>query len=145
MAKKTQPRATKWKVSRAPPAFRTVCQRRGMAVLISDFYDPTGFEAGLNTLRYNRFEPFILQVYDQREASPKLHGDLTIVDCETGETKEVTVSRALLEAYKREHDKYMDELSAYCTARAIPYFRTDTGIPFDELVLRIFRQGGFLK
>lgn len=120
-------------------------KRRGMAVVISDFYDPTGFEEGINTLRYNRFEPFVLQVYDQREASPNLHGDLTIVDCETGETKEVTVSRAMLEAYRREHDKYMDELSAFCTARAIPYFRTDTGIPFDELVLRIFRQGGFLK
>src|SRR5678815_58918 len=36
-------------------------KRRGLAVLISDFYDPKGFEEGINTLRYNRFEPFVLQ------------------------------------------------------------------------------------
>ena len=46
---------------------------------------------------------------------------------------------------KREHEKYMDELNQYCTRRAIPYFRTDTRVAFDELVLRIFRQGGFLR
>ncbi len=120
-------------------------KRRGLAVVISDFYDPRGFEEGINALRYNKFEPFVLQVFDQREASPSLHGDLTLVDCETGELKEVTVSRSLLEAYKAEHEKYCAELNQFCTARAIPYFRTHTQVPFDELVLRIFRQGGFLR
>jgi uncharacterized protein (DUF58 family) len=120
-------------------------KRRGLAVVISDFYDPRGFADGINTLRYNKFEPFVLQVYDEKEANPSLHGDLVIVDCETGEAKEVTVSRSLIEAYKREHEKYCAELGDYCTARAIPYFRTHTGVPFDELVLKIFRAGGFLR
>ena len=120
-------------------------KRRGLAVVISDFYDPKGFEQGINTLRYNKFEPFVLQVYDQREADPPLHGDLTLVDCETGDTREVTVSRALLDAYRRAHEDYCKELEAYCTKYAIPFFRTHTAIPFDELVLKIFRSGGFLR
>jgi uncharacterized protein (DUF58 family) len=120
-------------------------KRRGLAVVISDFYDPQGFEDGLNTLRYNRFEPFVLQVYDKREADPQLHGDLALVDCETGDTREVTVSRSMLEAYKREHERYCKELEQFCTARALPFFRTHTSIPFEELILRIFRSGGFLR
>jgi uncharacterized protein (DUF58 family) len=116
-------------------------KRRGLAVVISDFYDPVGFEQGLNTLRYNKFEPFVLQVYDQREAEPKLHGDLALVDCETGDVREVTVSKALLEAYQREHENYCKELEAYCTKYAMPFFRTHTAIPFDQLVLKIFRSG----
>jgi uncharacterized protein (DUF58 family) len=120
-------------------------KRRGLAVLISDFYDPVGFEQGLNTLRYNKFEPFVLQVYDRREAEPQLHGDLALVDCETGDTREVTVSKALLEAYQQEHERYCKELEAYCTRYAMAFFRTHTSIPFDELVLRIFRSGGFLR
>lgn len=120
-------------------------KRRGLAVVISDFYDPRGFEEGINELRYAKFEPFVLQVIDPKEANPSLHGDLTLVDCETGEAKEITISRSLLEAYKQEHEKYMNELSQYCTARAIPYFRTTTQVPFDELILKIFRQGGFLR
>ncbi len=120
-------------------------KRRGMAVVISDFYDPVGYEEGINVLRYHKYEPFMIQVYDEKEANPPLHGDLTLIDCETGEPKEVTISKGLLEAYKREHEKYCKELEDYCTQRAVSFFRTHTGVPFDELVLRIFRSGGFLK
>jgi hypothetical protein len=120
-------------------------KRRGLAVVISDFYDPAGFEQGINTLRYNKFEPFVLQVYDKREAEPQLHGDLALVDCETGDTREVTVSKSLLEQYTKAHEAYCKELEAYCTKYAMPFFRTHTSIPFDELVLKIFRSGGFLR
>jgi uncharacterized protein (DUF58 family) len=120
-------------------------KRRGLAVVISDFYDPQGFQEGINTLRYNRYEPFVLQVYDELEANPPLHGDLSLVDCETGDVKEVTISRTLLDQYRKEHQKYLNELEAFCTSKAVPYFRTHTGIPFDELILKIFRIGGFLR
>ncbi|HEX4355755.1 MAG TPA: DUF58 domain-containing protein [Polyangiales bacterium] len=120
-------------------------KRRGLAVVISDFYDPKGFEQGINTLRYNKFEPFVLQVYDKREAEPQLHGDLALVDCETGDVKEVTITKGILQQYMAEHEKYCQELETYCTKRAMPFFRTHTGIPFDELVLKIFRSGGFLR
>jgi len=120
-------------------------KRRGLAVVISDFYDPRGFVEGINALRFNKFEPFLLQVYDEKEANPALHGDLTLVDCETGDVKEVTITKRLLEEYKVQHKLWCDELAEFCTARAMPYFRTHTGVPFDELVLRIFRIGGFLR
>ncbi len=120
-------------------------KRKGLVVVISDFYDPSGFEEGINSLRYNGFEPFVLQIYDEKEVNPHFHGDLTLVDCETGSTKEITVSQSLIEAYKREHEKYCAELSDYCSSKNIPYFRTHTNIAFDELVLKIFRLGGFLR
>src|SRR5688572_7779367 len=39
-------------------------KRRGMAVLLSDLYDPAGFEAGINVLRYNKFEPYVLHMVE---------------------------------------------------------------------------------
>jgi uncharacterized protein (DUF58 family) len=132
-------------IADAMKTFVSQHKRRGLAVLISDFYDPAGFEEGINTLRYNKFEPFVLQVYDLKEAAPNLHGDLALVDCETGEMREVTVSKALLEEYTKEHERYCKQIEDFCTARAVPFFRTHTAIPFDELVLQIFRSGGFLR
>ena len=38
-------------------AFVAQNKRRGLAVLISDLYDPHGFERGINVLRYNKFDP----------------------------------------------------------------------------------------
>jgi uncharacterized protein (DUF58 family) len=131
----------------APSVTKFVHQtkRRGMVVLISDFYDPAGYEEGINVLRYNKFEPYVIQTIDPKEANPPLHGDLTLIDCETGEPREVTISARLLAEYRQEHERYCKELEDYCSTRAVPCFRTSTAVPFDELVLRIFRAGGFVK
>lgn len=133
------------RIAECMKAFVAQHKRRGLVVAISDFYDPNGFEQAINTLRYYKHEPFVLQIYDQREAKPILHGDLELVDCETGDSREVTVSKSLLAAYEREHERYCRELEAYCTKYAIAFFRTHTAIPFDQLVLKIFRAGGFLR
>jgi uncharacterized protein (DUF58 family) len=120
-------------------------KRRGLAVLITDFYDPVGYEEAVNMLRYNRYEPFAIQIVDPGEVRPRLKGDLQLIDCETGEVREITISASLLDAYAREHERYCQELNEYCTSKQVPLFRADTSLPFDELVLKIFRKGGFLR
>lgn len=129
----------------AMKSFVAANKRRGLAVLISDLYDPEGFEHGINVLRYNKFDPLVIHVVDKRESEPKLHGDVRLYDCETGEEREVTVTAKLLERFKEEHSKYGAEIERFCTSRQVPYFMADVTIPFDELVLRIFRRGGFLR
>ncbi|MSP17334.1 MAG: DUF58 domain-containing protein [Myxococcales bacterium] len=119
-------------------------KRRGLAVVISDFYDPVGWEEGLNALRHHGHETYAIQVYDEREANPALHGDLTLVDCETGETRDVTISRSLLASYREEYARYCAELEKFCASKGVPCFRAPTDLAFDELVLRVFRAGGFL-
>jgi uncharacterized protein (DUF58 family) len=120
-------------------------KRRGLAVLISDLYDPAGFERGINTLRFAKFEPFVLHVVDQREARPELKGDVRLYDCETGEEREVTVTDSLLDDMAQAFNDYQKSIERFCTSRQVPYFAADVGIPFDELVLRVFRRGGFLR
>ena len=120
-------------------------KRRGVAIVISDFYDHAGYEEGLNLLRYHRFEPAAIQIIDPREARPTLRGDIEIVDMETGELQPVTLSAALCAAFEREHAAYCQALAAFCSARGVGYIRADTNQPFDELVLRALRQGGFVR
>ena len=76
-------------------------KRRGLAVLISDLYDPAGFEGGINMLRFNKFEPYVLHIVDPREAKLDAQGDVRIYDCETGDEREVTVTPKLLERMQR--------------------------------------------
>lgn len=119
--------------------------RRGLAVVISDFYDPAGYEEALNLLRYHRFEPSVIQVIDRREAHPALRGDVELFDVETGDVREVTLSPRLCEDFARAHEAYCEGLAGFCAGRGIGYFRAETQIPFEDLVLRIFRSGGFLR
>lgn len=120
-------------------------KRRGLAVLISDLYDPAGFEEGINVLRYNKFEPYVLHIVDPAEARPTLKGDVRIYDCETGEEREVTVTAKMLERMERAWNEYKEEIERFCTKHQVPYFAADVDTAFDELVLRVFRRGGFLR
>lgn len=125
--------------------FVSQTKRPGLAIVISDFYDAQGFADAINVLRYAKFEPFVLQIFDPKEAMPKLHGDLTLVDCETGEEKAVTISPAILAKYQAAFAAYQQEIEAYCAKYGIAQFRTSTEVSFEDLILRIFRTGGFLR
>ncbi|MDB4970633.1 MAG: von Willebrand factor type [Myxococcales bacterium] len=135
----------KTELSHALESFVHQHKRRGLAIVVSDFYDPDGYEDGLNLLRYHRFEPTVLQIWSQAEARPTLRGDLEIVDVESGVSREVTVTERQLSAYARAHADYCARLEAFCGARGISYYRADVAVPFEELVLRMFREGGFLS
>jgi len=120
-------------------------KRRGLCVLVSDLYDPAGFESGINVLRYNKFDPFVVHVVDREEATPKLHGDVLVYDCETGDEREVTVTPKVLERFKTAHEQYLHDVEHFCTTHQVPYIAADVAVPFEELILRVFRRGGFLR
>lgn len=120
-------------------------KRRGLAVLLSDLYDPAGFERGINVLRYNRFEPYVLHLVDPRDRAPALAGDLVLYDCETGEKREVTVTSRVLERHARAFDEYLERVQRFCISHQVSYVAADMQVAFDDLILRVFRKGGFLR
>lgn len=120
-------------------------KRRGLAVLISDLYDPAGFEGGINMLRFNRFEPYVLHIVDPSEAHLDLKGDVRVYDCETGDERELTITPQTLARLERAWNDYREGVERFCSGRQVPYFAADVGTSFDELVLHVFRRGGFLR
>jgi uncharacterized protein (DUF58 family) len=120
-------------------------KRRGLAVLVSDLYDPAGFEKGINVLRYNRFDPFVVHVVDPAEGRPKLNGDVLVYDCETGDEREVTVTARVLERFSEAYTRYHADIDRFCATHQVPYVTASVEVPFDELILRVFRRGGFLR
>jgi uncharacterized protein (DUF58 family) len=120
-------------------------KRRGLVVVLSDLYDAKGFEQGINVLRFSGFEPFVIHVTDRRDRAPELHGDVRIYDCESGEEREVTVTARVLERFAQAYDGYVEGVRRFCAQKQVSYFEADVTVPFDELVLRVFRRGGFLR
>lgn len=120
-------------------------KRRGLAVLITDLFDPKGFEQGINVLRYNKFEPFVLHVTDSADARPELNGDVRIYDIETATEREVTITKGVLDKYEAAYDEYLKEVETFCTLKQVPYFRASVDEKFDDLILQVFRRGGFLR
>jgi uncharacterized protein (DUF58 family) len=120
-------------------------KRRGLAVLVSDLYDPRGFERGINVLRYNKFDPFVVHVVDRAEGQPKLHGDVLVYDCETGDEREVTVTAKVLQRFGDAYAGYLAEVGRFCATHQVPTVTASVDVAFDELILRVFRRGGFIR
>jgi uncharacterized protein (DUF58 family) len=121
---------------------RRQAQRRGLAVVVSDLFDPNGFEKGLDLLRHHRFEPHVVQLYDRTEADPGFKGDLELLDVETGTVEKVTVTERNLRRYKQIFETFLESVRRYCTTYGISVNRTTTDVPFDELILRMMRAAG---
>ena len=129
-------------------AFRNfvhMTKRRGLVVVISDLFDPKGFTAGLNMLKFQKHDLFVIHIIDEKEAEPNLLGDYHLVDVETDQLRPVTINENHIKRYKALFNKYCDDLDRYCTQREISLVRTITKAPFEELILRIFRMGGFVS
>jgi uncharacterized protein (DUF58 family) len=132
-------------LGRVVQGFVNRAQRRGLAVVISDLFDPDGFERGLDVLRHHRYEPHLVQIYDKTEADPKLLGDLELFDVETETAQKVTVTERNLRRYREIFDEFQESIQRYCNHYGLGCTRTLADVPFDELILKMMRTAGAVQ
>jgi uncharacterized protein (DUF58 family) len=148
-------------------------RQMGLTVVMSDFLDPgpgasakagpptpasakaglasptapaatQGFEAGLKILRTLGHDVFVVHVTSERDRDPGAFGDVRFVDAETGDLREIEVTPRLAAAYIQAWEAHAAELARFCGRYNIGYVRADAGSPFEEVILKSFRQGRFL-
>lgn len=119
--------------------------RPGLVVLVSDFYDPRGLGDALRLLAFRGFEPMVLHLCDLSLLQAGSYGDVALVDSETGEQREVTLTPALMDEYREAFEAFSAEIALAAREAAARCLRVDVAVPFDELVLQVFRSGGFLR
>jgi uncharacterized protein (DUF58 family) len=116
----------------------------GLAVIISDFLDPGGVDVGLKILRTLGHDVFAVHITSQADRDPGAFGDVRFVDAETGELRELEVTPRLAAAYGKAWESHASEIERFCGRYGIGYVRADAERPFEEIVLKAFRQGRFL-
>jgi uncharacterized protein (DUF58 family) len=124
--------------------FALKTRRPGVAILISDFFDPE-WETGLKALLHRRFQVSVIQVLDRSELRPDLVGDLKLVDCETGEEREITISAGLLKEYQKSVDQFCGGIQDTCRRYGADYIQAITDQPFEEMILNWLRRAGMVR
>lgn len=113
--------------------------RKGLVIVISDFYDLDGFRAGLDLLRHDKYEPSVIQLHTPQEASPNFLGDVELTDAETGDVRKLTVTESSLRQYQQRFDSFLQSLESYCTSYGIGCAISSTAVDFDALLLAMMR------
>lgn len=125
--------------------YAAVCKNSGIAFVISDFFDPRGYEEGLKALAYKNFDINLIQVLDHEELFWSRTGSLLLSDCETGEKKSIFVDSHLLEIYRQKLTDFITGIKRYCGHYGIDHFLCDTSIPFEELLTDYLSQGALFR
>jgi uncharacterized protein (DUF58 family) len=116
--------------------------RRGLLVIISDFFDPEGLDGLRDALRSVRHRLLFVQLVRPSDAEPVLDGDLRLRDCETGDLAEITITPHLLGRY---HDAY--GAFTRSLAELVKYFhggllRLDVEADLVQQLNTLFESGG---
>ncbi|MHB9131684.1 MAG: DUF58 domain-containing protein [Armatimonadota bacterium] len=111
----------------------------GVVIVVSDFLAP-GIEEGLRALVGRHFAPTLIQVLAPEEVNPPIAGDLRLVDAETGEAHEVTVTQGLLRRYRQRLEAYQQMLEGLGNRYGVSYLRTVSSEAFDQLILRYLKE-----
>src|SRR5688500_8785418 len=83
-----------------------MARRAGIAMVLSDFLDPAGYEPGLTALIGRGFQVSAVQILAPEEVNPGTFGDLKLIDAETGGIQEVTFGRFRLAGYQQTVNNY---------------------------------------
>jgi uncharacterized protein (DUF58 family) len=128
-------------------AARSIIQRTeptGVAIVVSDFLDPAGYERALDLLRYRRFDVYLLQVLEPRELRPDWLGDMELLDVETGQLRPLVVRERTQRLYCDSMREFVQGLRGYARRHGMGFISSTTEQPFDELVLHMMRQSDWL-
>jgi uncharacterized protein (DUF58 family) len=111
--------------------FQELLHRRGIAIVISDFYeDPTKIVRAIEPLRFRGNEVVLFHVLDPQEIRPTLKGPAILVDLETDEKIEVIPEYAKT-TYAAKVDAHIEQLRSRARAAGMDYQLLVTDQPLD--------------
>lgn len=118
---------------------------KGLLVLITDLMDKQGYESAIRYLVAQQLDVYVIQVLSAEETHPDVQGDLKLIDCEDGDSTEITASRPLLDRYQRTLAAFVKSANAFCAKRGISYLLATTDTPVDVLIGNYLRQRGLVR
>jgi uncharacterized protein (DUF58 family) len=110
---------------------REFLHRRGLIVVISDFWEPPEqIVSTIAPMRYHGNEVVMFHLLDPEEIRPKLKIPVLLEDMESGATLEVSPEYAAKE-YPVKIDAHLEELRSKARGAGLDYFLIDTSRPLD--------------
>ncbi len=119
--------------------------RGGVVVLLSDLLDPNGFEQGLKHLLQSNNDLYVLQTLSPQETNPELIGALRLIDVETAEDVEISVTEELLSVYERRLKAFQHEIKQFSTRYGVHYLSLESDLPVERLLTDSFRRLGLIE
>lgn len=128
-------------LARALTTFDGLRLREGLVCVLSDFFDPAGIDAVIESLRRVRHRLLLVQITRASDRDPTLRGDLRLVDCETGVDADVSVTPEVLARYRAAYDRFETRLVEFARERGCGLVRVDADRDVVSQLATLFESG----
>lgn len=115
--------------------------RKGLAILVSDFFDPNGAPAVVAALKRMRHRLLLVQLVRGSDRDPGLAGDLQLRDCESGAVEDVSATPAVLIRYQKAYDSFQQEITEFANKRGIGLLQLDADKDVLAQLATLFESG----
>lgn len=116
----------------------------GVSIVISDFFTPGGIEDAVKYLLYKKQDVILVHILAPEELSPAVEGQIRLLDSETGETRDISVSPALLKNYDRELNVFINNIKEFCKKMGAAYIKASSADPIEKTVFEDFAEAGII-
>ena len=117
----------------------------GIVVLISDFLDEEPYEEALKQFFLRNYEVYLIHLLSPEERKPTEVGHLELIDSETGEKQEISLTENLMEQYQRTVEAWCGDIRNWASSRNMSYLAATTDQPVDVMLLNYLRRKGLLR
>lgn len=111
--------------------------RKGLVVLLSDMLDQHGYEHGLLSLLFKRFEVVLVQILAAADIAPLVRREARLVDSE--EHLEFSVGKEAVSRYRENLQEYERSLESFCRERQIRYILLSAAQPLERALFEDLR------
>ena len=116
----------------------------GVSIIFSDFFTPGGIEAAVKYLLFKKQEVILVHVLAPEELEPAMEGQVRLLDCETGEARDISVTPALVKQYDKELNGFISNIREFCSRMGAAYIQVSSAEPVEKIVLEEFTKAGLI-
>ncbi|MGM0409733.1 MAG: DUF58 domain-containing protein [Bacillota bacterium] len=113
-------------------------KKAGLAVVISDFLDESGFFPALKLLKSRGWRVLLLHI-DDKEEFFKVKGQYILKDIETSEKRDMVVDEEALNYYKEAENEFFNELSNFARKYRLNYYNIDVDRSLEDILLGVLK------
>ena len=95
--------------------------KKGISIIISDLFDQRNIEETIKYLQFKKQEIIICHILSPQEQTPQFESDVRLIDSETGDVKEITVTQQVMKTYKKVVETFIARTEDVCFKRGVRY------------------------
>jgi uncharacterized protein (DUF58 family) len=117
---------------------------RGISVVISDFFTSGSIEELIKYLAYKRQQIILIQILSQDEITPEIGGQVRLVDSETKEEVNITVTPKLHKIYNSKLKLLKTTMKENVKKYGGVFLQVSSSEPLDKVVFEYFAKEGII-